>query len=147
MFEQVKSKRRVSLDISPLLDVVFLLLIFFLVTTTFVSDAGMDLELPESTTAVPSEMAPTVVSVSEDGGIRFDGNSVSVEELQAAIAALADEERQRVTVRADSRVDYGVIIRIIDALRNAGVNGVSLPMEAVDGDAAGRRGGQSPEQR
>ena len=145
MFEQVKSKRRASLDISPLLDVVFLLLIFFLVTTTFVSDAGMDLELPESTTAVPSEMAPTVVSVSEDGGIRFDGNSVSVEELQAAIAALADEERQRVTVRADSRVDYGVIIRIIDALRNAGVNGVSLPMEAVDGDAAGRRGGQSPE--
>ena len=147
MFEAGKSKRRVSLDISPLLDVVFLLLIFFLVTTTFVSDAGMDLELPESTTAVPSEMAPTVVSVSEDGVIQFDGNSVSVDELQAAVAALPDEERQRVTVRADSRVDYGVIIRIIDALRNAGVNGVSLPMDAVDGDAAGRRGGQSPEPR
>ena len=145
MFDQETSKRRVSLDISPLLDVVFLLLIFFLVTTTFLPDAGMDLELPESTTAAASEMAPTVVSVGEDGGIRFDGNSISVAELQAAIAALSDEERQRVTVRADSRVDYGVIVRIIDALRNAGVDGVSLPMDAVEGDAAGRRDGQSPE--
>ncbi len=147
MFDRETSKRRVSLDISPLLDVVFLLLIFFLVTTTFLPDAGMELELPESTTAAASEMAPTVVSVGENGGIQFDGDSVSVAELQAAIAALTDEERQRVTVRADSRVDYGVIIQIIDALRNAGVNGVSLPMDAVEGDAAGRWDGQNPEPR
>lgn len=147
MFDQDTGRRRVSLDISPLLDVVFLLLIFFLVTTTFLPDAGMDLELPESTTAAASELAPTVVSVGEDGGIQFDGDNVSVDELQTAVTALSDEERQRVTVRADSRVDYGVIVRIIDALRNAGVTGVSLPMEAVEGDAAGGRGGRDPEPR
>ncbi len=147
MFDQQMSTRKVNLDISPLLDVVFLLLIFFLVTTTFLPDAGMDLELPESTTAAPSDLTSTVVSVDEDGAIQFDGDSVSVEELRAAIAALTDEERERITVRADSRVDYGVIVRVIDALRIAGVAGVSLPMEAVEGDAAGRRGGRGPAPR
>ena len=130
--EEGQTKPRVALDMSPLLDVVFLLLIFFLVTTTFLPDAGMDLELPESTTAAPSEMAPTVVSVSEDGTINYEGRNISVDELQREIAALPEDERQRVTVRADARVDYGVIVRIIDALRNAGAEGLSLPMDAVE---------------
>ena len=138
MFEGNEPKRRVALDISPLLDVVFLLLIFFLVTTTFLPDAGMDLELPESTTATQSEMAPTVVTVSEDGSVNLDGESVSIDELQQTIAALPEGERQKITVRADSRVDYGVIVRIIDALRNAGVDGLSLPMDAVQGGVQGR---------
>jgi len=134
MFSDVLSKRRVTLDISPLLDVVFLLLIFFLVTTTFKPDAAMDLELPESTTATQSEIAPTVVSVGENGDVQLDGDSVTIDELERLIAALAPEERQKITVRADARVDYGVIIRIIDALRNAGVNALSLPMDAVQRD-------------
>lgn len=135
--EEDQMRPRVSLDISPLLDVVFLLLIFFLVTTTFLPDAGMDLELPESTTAAPSEMAPTVVSVSEDGTISLDGETLSVGELQRAIAVLPEDERQRVTVRADARVNYGVVVRVIDALRNAGAESLSLPMDAVEQAASG----------
>jgi biopolymer transport protein ExbD len=134
MFGDNQSKRRVALDLSPLLDIVFLLLIFFLVTTTFLPDAGMDLELPESTTATEAELAPTVISVSEDGSVQLDGEAVSVEDLQQAVAALPDEERRKITVRADSRVDYGVIVRIIDALRSAGVDGLSLPMNAVQSE-------------
>ena len=129
MFSDDQSRRRVSLDISPLLDVVFLLLIFFLVTTTFMPDASMDLELPESTTATQSEIAATVVTVGEDGGVQIDGDSVSMQEL----------EREKITVRADARVDYGVIVRIIDALRNAGVDALSLPMDTVQSNAGRER--------
>jgi len=139
MFAENDTKRRVTVDLSPLMDVVFLLLIFFLVTTTFLPDAGMDLELPESTTATQSEIALTVISVTEDGSVQLDGESVSVDDLERAVAALPEAERGRITVRADSRVDYGVIVRIIDALRNAGVEGLSLPMNAVQGEqGAGR---------
>jgi biopolymer transport protein ExbD len=140
MFADQQSKRRVALDLSPLLDVVFLLLIFFLVTTTFMPDAGMELELPESTTATESEMAPAIVSVTEDGAISLDGTSVTLDELQRAVAALPEADRQKITVRADARVGYGVIVGIIDALRNAGVTGLSLPMDAVQ--AAGQRSGR-----
>ncbi|MED5560119.1 MAG: biopolymer transporter ExbD [Acidobacteriota bacterium] len=139
MFSDDQSRRRVSLDISPLLDVVFLLLIFFLVTTTFMPDASMDLELPESTTATQSEVAATVVTVGEDGGVQIDGDSVSMQELERTIAALLPEEREKITVRADARVDYGVIVRIIDALRNAGVDALSLPMDTVQSNAGRER--------
>ena len=139
MFSDDQSRRRVSLDKSPLLDVVFLLLIFFLVTTTFMPDASMDLELPESTTATQSEIAATVVTVGEDGGVQIDGDSVSMQELERTIAALLPEEREKITVRADARVDYGVIVRIIDALRNAGVDALSLPMDTVQSNAGRER--------
>ena len=139
MFSDDQSRRRVSLDISPLLDVVFLLLIFFLVTTTFMPDASMDLELPESTTATQSEITATVVTVGEDGGVQIDGDSVSMQELERTIAALLPEEREKITVRADARVDYGVIVRIIDALRNAGVDALSLPMDTVQSNAGRER--------
>jgi biopolymer transport protein ExbD len=139
MFSDDQSRRRVSLDISPLLDVVFLLLIFFLVTTTFMPDASMDLELPESTTATQSEIAATVVTVGEDGGVQIDGDSVSMQELERTVAALLPEERGKITVRADARVDYGVIVRIIDALRNAGVDALSLPMDTVQSNAGRER--------
>ena len=139
MFSDDQSRRRVSLDISPLLDVVFLLLIFFLVTTTFMPDASMDLELPESTTATQSEIAATVVTVGEDGGVQIDGDSVSMQELERTIAALLPEEREKITVRADARVDYGVIVRIIDALRNAGVDALSLPMATVQSNVGRER--------
>ena len=102
-------------------------------------DTGMDLELPESTTAAPSEMAPTMISVAEDGEVRLDGEEVTVEELQQRVAGLPEADRQKITVRADARVDYGVIVQIIDALRNAGVTGLSLPMDAVqEGQGSGR---------
>ncbi len=139
MFSEKQSQRRVTLDMSPMMDIVFLLLIFFLVTSTFLPDAGMDLELPKSTTATPSEMAPTMISVAEDGAVQLDGEAITVEELEQRVAALPEADRQKITVRADARVDYGVIVRIIDALRNAGVTGLSLPMDAVqEGSGRGR---------
>jgi len=139
LFSEKQSQRRVTLDMSPMMDIVFLLLIFFLVTSTFLPDAGMDLELPKSTTATPSEMAPTMISVAEDGAVQLDGEAITVEELEQRVAALPEADRQRITVRADARVDYGVIVRIIDALRNAGVTGLSLPMDAVqEGSGRGR---------
>jgi len=135
-----KSKRRVSLDISPLMDVAFQLIIFFAVTTTFLEQAGMQLELPESTTATAEETSPVEVSVTEDGTVRFQGEVVTVEQLESEVAALPATERAKITVRADRHVEYGLIVSVIDALRKAGAEGLSLPMEAIEQS----RGGGSP---
>ena len=140
-----KSKRKVSLDISPLMDVAFQLIIFFAVTTTFLEQAGMQLELPESTTATAEETSPVEVSVTEDGTVRFQGEIVSVEQLESEVAALPATERAKITVRADRHVEYGLIVSVIDALRKAGAEGLSLPMEAIEqrqggGSAGGTRG-------
>ncbi len=130
--ESRKRARRAQVDLSPLIDVVFLLLIFFSVTTTFLEQSGMDLELPESSTAAATETSAIVVEIGSDGSIRFEGELVDVAELEARVAALDEAARARVTVRADRQVELGAAVRVIDALRRGGVTGISLPMVPVE---------------
>ena len=117
---------------SPLIDVVFLLLIFFAVTTTFLEQSGMDLELPESSTATSTESAAVVVEIGADGTITFEGEQMSAEELERRVAALEVAERGRITVRADRALELGAAVAVIDALRRGGAEGISLPMVPVE---------------
>ena len=135
MFHEGRSRRRSRLDMSPLIDVVFLLLIFFAVSTTFLEQVGFELELPESSTAAPEEVTGVVLEVDSSGLIRFRGEAVDTEALEQAVAALTDEERERITVRADRRVEYGLLVRVLDALRKGGATGLSLPMVPVEPEA------------
>lgn len=121
-------ERRASVDLSPLIDIVFLLLIFFSVTTTFLEQSGMDLELPESSTAQATDSAPVLVEVAADGSIRFQGEVVTAETLEERVAELSVEDRRRITVRADRALELGAAIAVIDALRRGGVEGITLPM-------------------
>ncbi len=125
-------QRRASVDMSPLIDVVFLLLIFFAVTTTFLEQSGMDLELPESSTAAPTEQSAIVVEISVDGEIRLDGEVLTAEALEQRVAALNAEDRAKITVRADRTIELGTAVRVIDALRKGGAEGISLPMVPLD---------------
>lgn len=133
MFAEARKRgTRASVDMSPLIDVVFLLLIFFSVTTTFLEQSGMELELPESSTSEATATTSIVVEVGEDGVIRLDGEQVSAEELERRVAALAPAERARITVRADRQLELGVAIQVIDALRRGGAEGITLPMVPIE---------------
>jgi biopolymer transport protein ExbD len=126
--EERQRERRARVDMSPLIDIVFLLLIFFAVTTTFLEQSGMDLELPESSTAQATDQTGLLVEVGASGEIRFEGETISVQQLEERVRALSPEDRARVTVRADRTIEYGLAIEVIDALRKGGVEAFSLPM-------------------
>ena len=129
MFSEARHRdRRARVDMSPLIDIVFLLLIFFAVTTTFLEQSAMELELPESSTSEASESTKIIVEVAAGGEIRLQGEVVTAEQLEARIGELSAEDRQRVTVRADSSIELGLAVQVIDALRNGGAEGISLPM-------------------
>jgi len=133
MFSDNRARdRRAGIDMSPLIDVVFLLLIFFAVTTTFLEESGMDLELPESSTAEATESAAIVVEISAAGEVRFSGDEVTIEELETRVAALAEADRAKITLRADRQLELGLAVSVIDALRRAGAEGISLPMVPVE---------------
>jgi biopolymer transport protein ExbD len=133
MFSDNRARnRRAGIDMSPLIDVVFLLLIFFAVTTTFLEQSGMDLELPESSTAEATESSPIVVEISADGEVRLSGEAVTVEELERRVAELEPAERAKITLRADRQLELGLAVSVIDALRRAGAEGISLPMVPVE---------------
>ena len=109
-----------------------LLLIFFAVTTTFLEQSGMDLELPESSTAEATESAPIVVEISAQGEVRLSGETVTIEELERRVAAPEESERAKITLRADRQLELGLAVSVIDALRRAGAEGISLPMVPVE---------------
>lgn len=135
-----ESKRRASLDISPLIDIVFQLVIFFAVTTTFLEAPGIELELPESATAAAEDVAPLVVQISTDGQVYFRGERTTIQELRSTIEGLPEEQRSRVTVEADRAVQYGTLVGVIDALRQAGMKNLALPM-APSQEGEGGSGG------
>lgn len=120
---------RVGVDLVPMIDVLFQLILFLLVTTTFALLPGINLSLPESTTASNERTNGITISVTASGELYLNENAVSPEGLDAALDLLpVDGERAAVPVslEADETVPNGTIVRIFDSLRRTGYTGVTL---------------------
>lgn len=120
-----------TLEITPLIDIVFILLIFFVVTTTFAHELGLPIERPEASTAV--EQAPNVVrvAVSERGEITVDAQPTSPWRVEAEVRArLREHADAAVVVIADRGAVAQTIVAAMDACRRAGANNVALGVEA-----------------
>lgn len=111
-----------GINLTPMVDIVFLLLIFFLAATTFAEEeVEMDLELPEARSGTAGETAhPLVIQVLADGRIVLDGREVTHEALQQKLEVVAQQSRERsVLVRGDKAAPLGLGIQVLDACRLA----------------------------
>jgi len=120
-----------EVQMSPLIDVVFLLLIFYAVTTQFVTDDRLKLKLPEAKTAesegVGREEMPPEVKVAADGTIWINNVIVPDDELEAQMKALVERAPEKsVILKGDRDADYGVVVRVLDAARAAGANMIQM---------------------
>jgi len=117
----------VGIDIAPLVDVVFLLVIFFAVSTTFLETSGMKLELPESSASTEREIREIAVFLGSDGGLVFEDETVTGEQLGPLLrAALARAERKIVVLRADTGTPHGKVVEIMDLIRESGAEGLTV---------------------
>jgi len=118
------------IDISPLIDVVFQLLLFYAVTTQFVADERLLLQLPEARTAEQTTVRPVEVSeilVTAQGEILLGEVAVTLEELEASLRrSVSTNPDQPLTIRGDRGADYGTVIRVLDVAREVGARGVNL---------------------
>ena len=111
-----------GINMTPMIDIVFLLLIFFLAATTFAKqEVEMDLRLPEAKSGVEGkDEHPLMIAVFADGRIAFDGREVTLEALrQKLLAAAARNKQQSVLVRGDKQAQFGVGLQVLDACRLA----------------------------
>ncbi len=130
-----------SIDLTPLIDVVFLLLIFFLAATTFSKDeVEMDLTLPEARSGEAGASSKLlVISVSKEGQLLVDGRSVTTEGLQQKLLAAARRNKdQEVLIRGDRKAQFGLVAQVFDACLSASLRAVSIG--AVPIPTAGGRG-------
>ncbi len=120
-------KPNVAINIAPLVDVVFLLVIFFAVSTTFLESAGLKLELPTSSGTVAKEPRELTVLMAADGNLSFDGVLVDEDQLGRQLRdALSDAEKKVVTLRADTEAEHGDVVRIMDIIREAGAESLNV---------------------
>ena len=117
--------RNPSIEMTPIIDMVFLLLVFFLVATTFhQAEREMQIALPFASSAGPisATLREIVINVDADGSVIVSGRSVSDEDLRAMIEqAVETNPEQKVTVRGDRGTTYGTVVRILDLCKNSGI--------------------------
>ena len=120
----VKKRRAPSIIIVSLVDILVILLIFFVVSTTFRTvQPEVQINLPESKTATnaPSELEHALVTVDQDDEIKLDGRAIAVEELEGAVRNLPPTRKSSLALQADKKASFGTIIRVMDALKLAGI--------------------------
>lgn len=116
-----------EINMTPMLDVVFILLIFFIVTASFVKEAGIEVNRPEAATAVKKERANILVAISDKGEIWINKRRVDERAVQANIERLKAENPQgTVVIQADKKSTTDVLIKVMDSARAAGVFDVSI---------------------
>ena len=116
-----------EINMTPMLDVVFIMLIFFIVTASFVKEAGIDVNRPEAATAVKKERANILVAISDQGEIWINKRQIDVRAVQANIERLKAENPQgSVVIQADKKATTETLIKVMDASRAAGVFDVSI---------------------
>ncbi len=120
----VRKRRAPSIIIVSLVDILTILLIFFVVSTTFKKDQPeVQINLPESKTssAKPAELEHAVVSVDAKDALKLDGKAIAVEDLQTAIEDLPPARKSTLVLKADEKSSFGIIIKVMDALKLAGI--------------------------
>lgn len=126
----VKPKAGAGLDLSPMLDVIFQLVLFFLVSTTFATLPGIQVNLPQSSTAQGTELSGITITVQADGRLWFNEQEATLQSLDSLLSEFdigeLAKETYPVVLSADEQITSGVIVGIFDSLRKNGFGAVSL---------------------
>jgi biopolymer transport protein ExbD len=120
---------RTNVELIPLIDVVFQLVVFFMVSTTFILTPGISLILPKSETSEPVVMSKLVVTVVSRNELYLNKEQYDVEGLDQRLGEITEEERSEiktVVVEGDENVSYSLMIKVLDVLRRNGFTGINL---------------------
>jgi biopolymer transport protein ExbD len=130
-FRGERKRSDVTISLTPLIDVLFLFIIFFMLTGTFKRAGELELQLPDSATAAPSTADPEdhqlELVATEAGRFLLDGEELPKAQLkQRLIEALAEDPLSRVLIKAEAGVDHGEVVLLLDIVRSAGYKGVGI---------------------
>jgi biopolymer transport protein ExbD len=122
-------------NLTPLIDIVFLLLVFFMLTAHFVRNEGLPIDLPEAASAVSLEQKkPLEIVISSSGQITISGEQILSGVLVEKITSLlSSRDEKRIVIRGDADVSLGDSVKVIDAARQAGASGVDIVTEQPKG--------------
>ena len=116
-----------NLDLTPMMDIVFIMLIFFIVTTYFIKETGVDPSRPEAETAARAEQGNILIAVTPSDQIWMNKNPVELQSVRILMeAAHAENPESSVVIVADELASTGIIIDVMDQIRLSGISKVSI---------------------
>lgn len=124
--ERLEQDHRHGIDLSPLIDVVFILLIFFIVTTVFIKETGIDVEKPEAVTTQELENELILLAVTPSGEVFYDHSNIGVAGIRSTVSALLLIQERPVVIQADRQVTTDLLVRVMDEVDLAGAESVSI---------------------
>ena len=123
-----------DIDITPMLDIVFIMLIFFIVTTSFVKESGVTVSRPSAQTAEEKKGNNILVAIKPNGEIWIDRRAIDVRAVRANIERLkAQNPEGAVIIQADEYSNTGVLVKVMDQVRLAGITNISISADISGG--------------
>ena len=123
----IPSEDEAELDMTPMLDIVFIMLIFFIVTTSFVKESGVTVNSPQAETASAQESANIFIAIAASGEVWVDRRPVDPRSVRAIVARLhADNPEGSVIIQADEASSTRMLVEVMDQVRLAGVQGIAI---------------------
>ena len=124
---RARQAEEASIDMTPMLDIVFIMLIFFIVTTSFVKESGVTVSTPQADTAAQQENANIFIAITENGEVWVDRRPVDPRSVRAIVARLhADNPEGSVIIQSDEEASTRMLVEVMDQVRLAGVEGIAI---------------------
>ncbi len=122
-----RSQDDTELDLTPMLDIVFIMLIFFIVTTSFVKESGIIVNTPNAQTAQKQENANIFIGITETGEVWIDRRQVDIRSVRAVVARLhAENPEGSVVIQSDGQATTNIVIDVMDQVRLAGIDRIAI---------------------
>ncbi len=118
--------RHSHIEIAPLVDVIFLLLLFFILSYNLIDESAVDVVLPDSTNTQPESEKIAIVSIGRDGSLYFNAVETTLDEIPSHLESIRPEGRANVSIRSDREVALQKIMEVADALRKGGCTSFSI---------------------
>ena len=119
-----------GIDMSPLIDCVFILLIFFIVTTVFVEETGVEVDKPQAASAIQLEKTSVLIALTDKGEVVYGGRDIGVGGVRSLVKRMLLKEKIPVIIQADAAAKSGLLVRIIDEAKLGGAERVSIATSA-----------------
>lgn len=124
------AREEAQIDMTSMLDIVFIMLIFFIVTSSFVRESGVEVNRPQASNVVSQKDAGIFIAITSENDIYIDKRVVDVERVQAILEHLLLEQPEAtLVIQADEHAYNGTVVKVMDAAKGAGVNNIALAAE------------------
>lgn len=130
-FKRKRQSQQAEIDMTPMLDIVFIMLIFFIVTTSFVKESGIEVNPPQAQTSQQQESTTIFVAISAEGEVWIDNRLVDIRSVRTVVARLhAENPEGSVVIQSDQDARTRELVSVMDQIRLAGVEKVAIASQA-----------------